>query len=176
MEGFPSGQREQTVNLSSMTSVVRIHHLPPKRKDIPKGMSFLLWRKAGGGFESRLLETCRWHVSTGVALPQQSESTTGRVGTRVAVRLYDGTRRNVPINHPVAAKVRCISSPSNLTGTELPFRSTDSPVCPNRESGSPYPGGKFCRRPRRGLPRARREQKGRDTHGFPSSLNSYLSF
>ena len=30
MEGFPSGQREQTVNLSSMTSVVRIHHLPPK--------------------------------------------------------------------------------------------------------------------------------------------------
>ena len=29
MEGFPSGQREQTVNLSSMTSVVRIHHLPP---------------------------------------------------------------------------------------------------------------------------------------------------
>ena len=67
MEGFPSGQREQTVNLSSMTSVVRIHHLPPKRKDIPKGMSFLLWRKAGGGFESRLLETCRWHVSTGVA-------------------------------------------------------------------------------------------------------------
>lgn len=86
VEGFPSGQREQTVNLSSMTSVVRIHHLPPKRKDIPKGMSFLLWRKAGGGFESRLLETCRWHVSTGVALPQQSESTTGRAGTRVAVR------------------------------------------------------------------------------------------
>ena len=29
-----------TVNLSSMTSVVRIHHLPPKQKDIPKGMSF----------------------------------------------------------------------------------------------------------------------------------------
>ena len=40
MGGFPSGQREQTVNLSSMTSVVRIHHLPPKQKDIPKGMSF----------------------------------------------------------------------------------------------------------------------------------------
>ena len=109
-------------------------------------------------------------------MPQQSESTTEQVGTRVAVRLYDGTRRNAPINHPVAAKVRCISSPNNLTGTELPFRSTDSPVCPNRESGSPYPGGKFCRRPRRGLLRSRREQKGMDTHGFPSSLNSYLSF
>ena len=50
-----------------MTSVVRIHHLPPKRKDIPKGMSFLLWRKAGGGFERWLLETAQWAVSTGVA-------------------------------------------------------------------------------------------------------------
>ena len=31
-------------------------------------------------------------------------------------------------------------------------------------------------RPRRGLRHSPREQKGRDTHGFPSSLNSYLSF
>lgn len=31
MGEFPSGQREQTVNLSSLTSVVRIHPLPPKR-------------------------------------------------------------------------------------------------------------------------------------------------
>ena len=30
-EGFPSGQREQTVNLSSATSVVRIHPLPPQK-------------------------------------------------------------------------------------------------------------------------------------------------
>ena len=46
VEGFPSGQREQTVNLSSMTSVVRIHHLPPKQKDIPKrNVLFLFWRK-----------------------------------------------------------------------------------------------------------------------------------
>ncbi|WP_455559727.1 hypothetical protein, partial [Agathobaculum hominis] len=29
-----------------------------------------------GGFESRLLRTVRWTVRTGVALPQQSESTT----------------------------------------------------------------------------------------------------
>ena len=29
MEEFPSGQREQTVNLSAMPSVVRIHPLPP---------------------------------------------------------------------------------------------------------------------------------------------------
>ena len=30
MGEFPSGQREQTVNLPSTTSVVRIHSLPPK--------------------------------------------------------------------------------------------------------------------------------------------------
>ena len=30
MGRFPSGQREQTVNLSSVTSVVRIHLFPPK--------------------------------------------------------------------------------------------------------------------------------------------------
>ena len=90
MEGFPSGQREQTVNLSSMTSVVRIHHLPPKQKDIPKGMSFFCF----GG---------RWLWIRKVALRNVpvarfnhrgfrrngSESTTGRVGTRVAVRLWD---------------------------------------------------------------------------------------
>ena len=29
MDGFPSGQREQTVNLLSQTSVVRIHPRPP---------------------------------------------------------------------------------------------------------------------------------------------------
>ena len=32
MEEFPSGQREQTVNLSAMPSVVRIHPLPPKNR------------------------------------------------------------------------------------------------------------------------------------------------
>ena len=31
MGRFPSGQREQTVNLPSQTSVVRIHPLPPAR-------------------------------------------------------------------------------------------------------------------------------------------------
>ena len=72
MEGFPSGQREQTVNLSSMTSVVRIHHLPPK---LTASVRMLFFCFEGGGFESRLLETARWAVSIGVALPQQREST-----------------------------------------------------------------------------------------------------
>ena len=30
MDGFPSGQREQTVNLPSQTSMVRIHPHPPR--------------------------------------------------------------------------------------------------------------------------------------------------
>ena len=42
MGGFPSGQREQTVNLSSMTSVVRIHHLPPKEPILIR-VSVLFW-------------------------------------------------------------------------------------------------------------------------------------
>ena len=37
---FPSGQRGQTVNLLSLTSVVRIHHPPPKRPCLKTG-SFL---------------------------------------------------------------------------------------------------------------------------------------
>ena len=175
MEGFPSGQREQTVNLSSMTSVVRIHHLPPKEPILIR-VSVLFWCQVEWIRKPTLRNVPVARFNRRGFRRNGSESTTGRVGTRVAVRLYDGTRRNAPLNHPVAAKVRCISSPNNLAGTELPFRSTDFPVCPNRESGSPYPDGKFYRRSRRGLPRSRREQKGRDTHGFPSSLNSYLSF
>ncbi len=31
MGDFPSGQRGQTVNLLSLTSVVRIHHPPPEK-------------------------------------------------------------------------------------------------------------------------------------------------
>ena len=59
MEGFPSGQRGQTVNLLSTTSVVRIHHLPPKEKaPLVGAFSFgQVWirkgrprKRAGGAF------------------------------------------------------------------------------------------------------------------------------
>ena len=52
------------------------------------------------------------------------------------------------------------------------------------QAGSPFPGGEFSAKPQRGIRRLRtagtcraprRGQKGRDTCGFPSSLNSYLS-
>ena len=167
MEGFPSGQREQTVNLSSMTSVVRIHHLPPKQKDIPKGMSLFcfggrwLWiRKVAlrnvpvarfnrRGFaaakrihhrtgrqacssavvglhqtlklDTRLngapaLRNVPVHVSTGVALPQQSESTTGRVGRRVAVRLWDCTSQSRQARAKSEGRTGCSIAKSTCTG------------------------------------------------------------
>ena len=78
MGGFPSGQRGQTVNLLSTTSVVRIHHLPPKKRvQICALFCFTLKiENRSSGFESRLLATCWMHVATGVAFPQKSESTT----------------------------------------------------------------------------------------------------
>ena len=115
MEGFPSGQREQTVNLSSMTSVVRIHHLPPKQKDIPKGMSFFCF----GG---------RWLWIRKVALRNVpvarfnrrgfrrngSESTTGRAGRRVAVRLWDCTSQSRQARARSEGKNRLFDSKINL--------------------------------------------------------------
>ena len=66
MGEFPSGQRGQTVNLLSVTSVVRIHLPPPKIPNIRQdGRNFLILGE--GGFERRLLATCRWHVATAVA-------------------------------------------------------------------------------------------------------------
>ena len=66
MGEFPSGQRGQTVNLLSVTSVVRIHLPPPKIPNIRlDGRNFLILGE--GGFERRLLATCRWHVATAVA-------------------------------------------------------------------------------------------------------------
>ena len=83
MEGFPSGQREQTVNLSSMTSVVRIHHLPPKQKDIPKGMSFFCF----GG---------RWLWIRKVALRNSPVGCFNHRGFAAAKRIHHRTGRHAP--------------------------------------------------------------------------------
>ena len=40
MGDFPSGQRGQTVNLLSLTSVVRIHPLPPEKDDCENNRLF----------------------------------------------------------------------------------------------------------------------------------------
>ena len=66
MGEFPSGQRGQTVNLLSVTSVVRIHLPPPKIPNIRlDGRNFLILGE--GGFERRLLVTVQWTVATAVA-------------------------------------------------------------------------------------------------------------
>lgn len=56
VEGFPSGQREQTVNLSSLTSVVRIHSLPPKNRLAFVSLFFYPLRK-------------QWHIIKGDLSP-----------------------------------------------------------------------------------------------------------
>lgn len=56
VEGFPSGQREQTVNLSSLTSVVRIHSLPPKNRLAFASLFFYPLRK-------------QWHIIKGDLSP-----------------------------------------------------------------------------------------------------------
>ena len=43
MGDFPSGQRGQTVNLLSLTSVVRIHHPPPTQTPTAKAVGVLCW-------------------------------------------------------------------------------------------------------------------------------------
>ena len=52
MEGFPSGQREQTVNLPSQTSMVRIHPHPPK----PAGMAELADAHGSGPCEGDFMQ------------------------------------------------------------------------------------------------------------------------
>ena len=101
MEGFPSGQREQTVNLSSMTSVVRIHHLPPKQKDIPKGMSFFCF----GG---------RWLWIRKVALRNSPVGCFNHRGFAAAKRIHHRTGRQVcssavvGLHQPITAGTRPI--------------------------------------------------------------------
>ncbi len=51
MDGFPSGQREQTVNLPSVTSVVRIHPHPPNA-----GMAELADAYGSGPYEGSFMQ------------------------------------------------------------------------------------------------------------------------
>ena len=68
MGDFPSGQRGQTVNLLSLTSVVRIHHPPPTKQNIclPTNVLFLFIQAAVGVPRSELVELWgfpqAWHI------------------------------------------------------------------------------------------------------------------
>ena len=85
MEGFPRGQREQTVKLSSMTSVVRIHHLPPKEPILIR-VSVLFWCQVEWIRKPALRNVPVARFNRRGFRRNGSESTTGRAGRRVAVR------------------------------------------------------------------------------------------
>ena len=55
MGGFPSGQREQTVNLPSQTSMVRIHPCPPFFLSLA-GMAELADALDSGSSESNFMQ------------------------------------------------------------------------------------------------------------------------
>ncbi len=70
MGGFPSGQRGQTVNLLSTTSVVRIHHLPPRDR-VSKDALFLFWAEV---LPQKTPQSCREEpLSHSVTAPLSGE-------------------------------------------------------------------------------------------------------
>ena len=67
-----------------------------------------------------------------------------------------------------AGKIVALCKPKSRYGNG----GTGCPVCPNRAGGSPFLGGKFCRRLRRGLPlRAAGAQEGRQPAVFHPLVN-----
>ena len=67
-----------------------------------------------------------------------------------------------------AGKIVALCKPKSRYGNG----GTGCPVCPNRAGGSPFLGGKFCRRLRRGLPlRAAGAQEGRQPTVFHPLVN-----
>ena len=107
MEGFPSGQREQTVNLSSMTSVVRIHHLPPKEPILIR-VSVLFWCQVEWIRKPALRNVPVARFNRRGFRRNGSESTTGRAGTHVAVRPWAAIAR--PGRHTPNPKERQVST------------------------------------------------------------------
>ena len=73
MGEFPSGQRGQTVNLLSVTSVVRIHLPPPKYLKHLLVFGIFYFSEVDSKGPSK--KTCRWHVFRPVARAHAGEST-----------------------------------------------------------------------------------------------------
>ena len=72
--------------------MVRVHFGPPMIKNVGNVRNGFKDRKrefkeCQNGLESRLLETVRGTVSTGVAFPQKSESTVNRHGLESGVKI-----------------------------------------------------------------------------------------
>ena len=107
MEGFPSGQREQTVNLSSMTSVVRIHHLPPKepilirvsvlfwcqvewiRKPALRNVPVARFNRRGFAAAKRIHHRTGWHACGSTTMGGNSQSLQAHAQSEGKNRLFD---------------------------------------------------------------------------------------
>jgi hypothetical protein len=95
MGEFPSGQRGQTVNLLSVTSVVRIHLPPPRKTVAPSGVTvflFVRWIRRG----AEVNDAPAAHQSRGTACPQAGESTfphQERAGENQLVLFYPTTQK-----------------------------------------------------------------------------------
>ena len=66
-------QNRVVIRIILINLYFRFHKLVRKRP-ILSDWSFSAFGYLEGGFERRLLATCRWHVATAVAFPQKSES------------------------------------------------------------------------------------------------------
>ena len=77
--------------------MVRVHFGPPMIKNVGNARNGFKdreqeFKECQNGLESRLLETVRWTVSTGVAFPQKSESIDDRYGLESGVKIKTDVR------------------------------------------------------------------------------------
>ena len=97
MGGFPSGQRGQTVNLLSTTSVVRIHHLPPRDR-VSKDALFLFWAENTSPYQGKLEKPCQPVPALSVAARHLSRRETTPQSLRDS-----SPRGRQPLSHFVTA-------------------------------------------------------------------------
>ena len=95
MGDFPSGQRGQTVNLLSLTSVVRIHHPPPTQTPTAKAVGVLCWwRMVVRGHRCKCPVALRFHSRNRDTCPLQ-----GVFAERIIVRQRCGHESAIPIQY-----------------------------------------------------------------------------
>ena len=141
MGEFPSGQRGQTVNLLSVTSVVRIHLPPPGKplhRQVWRFFLFVWWIRRGAGVN----DAPAAHQSRGTARPQTGESTfphQERVDACIgSFFLFSPGKQKIEQAHCVPTRYRlylylflsfCASSPR---GSGAPFSFPRKKIAPPR--------------------------------------------
>ena len=124
MGAFPSGQRGQTVNLLSLTSVVRIHPLPPIQKTTHR-VVFCIGRARR---TRQSMQISRFgNATTGYLLNSPAASS--------VVRIHFGRGRRTQVcRFRRKPKWRCSAAKANLVRS-----------APRAERGGPNPGGEYHR-------------------------------